>query len=167
MKRYWQYLRYVLRHKWHVLWACRKLGIFWQGVIHDLSKFRLDEFIPYAKHFYNPDGSCKDVRGKTGYYKPTDTGDPAFDFAWFLHQKRNKHHWQYWIVPEDGGGVKVFPMPQRYLLEVLADWQGAGLAQGRPDTLAWYRKNKDKMQLSPETRKRIEALLGYEERQGE
>lgn len=73
MKRHLKYLSYVLRHKWFVFLAACKLGIPWLGIIHDLSKFRLSEWLPYARHFHNPDGSHKEVRGKTGYYKPTDT----------------------------------------------------------------------------------------------
>jgi hypothetical protein len=36
---------------------------------------------------------------------------------------------------------------------------GAGLAQGKPDTGAWYAKNKGKMILAPETRAWIEQRL--------
>jgi hypothetical protein len=161
MKRYWQYLKYVLWHKWCVFLACIKLGIPWLGLIHDLSKFRPDEFVPYARHFYNPDGSKREKqRDKTGYYKPTDTGDAAFDFAWLLHQKRNRHHWQFWTLPEDEGGLKILPIPGHYLREMLADWKGAGRAQGKPDTAAWYKANGKKLQLHPNSRAWIEKELG-------
>ncbi len=126
-------------------------------MVHDLSKFLPDEFVSYAKHFYGP--QAKQWRDSTGYYKPTDTGDAAFDFAWLLHQKRNRHHWQWWILPEDEGGIKVLEMPAKYCLEMLADWTGAGLAQGKPDTKSWYLKNRVKMTLGKETRKWIESAL--------
>ena len=131
-----------------------KLGIPWLGFIHDWSKFLPSEFIPYANHDFDK------ARDETGYYKPTDTGDKAFDFAWLLHQKRNKHHWQWWTLPEDGGGLKVLEMPLRYRKEMLCDWRGAGRAYGTPDTKRWWEKNKDKMQLHPNTRKWIEKNLG-------
>ena len=51
---YWKYLKAVLKHKWFVFIECRKLGIPWLGVIHDLSKFLPSEFIPYARYFYGP-----------------------------------------------------------------------------------------------------------------
>ena len=158
MTAYLKYLSYVLRHKWFVFIACCRMGIPWQGIIHDISKFLPGEFIPYARFFYSNPFNPK--RNKTGYCKLTDTGDKAFDFAWLLHQKRNKHHWQWWVLPEDSGGVKVFPMPLKYRKEMLADWIGAGKAQGKPDTKAWYEANNDKMQLHPETRKWIETMLG-------
>lgn len=156
-KAYLVYLKYVIRHKWFVFLESRNLGITWLGIIHDWSKFLPSEFLPYARHFHGP--NAKQWRDKTGYYKPTDTGDPAFDFAWFLHQKRNKHHWQYWCLPEDERGLKRLLMPDKYRREMLADWRGAGRAQGTPDVLAWYKKNGDKLQLHPETRKRIEEYL--------
>lgn len=42
---------------------------------------------------------------------------------------------------------------------MLADWKGAGKAQGTPNTKAWYQKNKNKMQLAPKTRELIEKAL--------
>lgn len=154
---YAKYLWYVLRHKWFVLLEACKMGIPWLGIIHDLSKFRPDEFIPYARHFYGKD--AKQWRDETGYYKPTDTGDFEFDYAWFLHQKRNKHHWQYWSQTIEYGEIEVYDIPEDYLKEMLADWRGAGRAQGKPDTAAWYQKNKDKMILEPGTRLWIERNL--------
>lgn len=153
MSPYLRYLWYVIRHKWYVLKACWGAGLLWQGIIHDISKLRPSEFMPYAQHFYGP--NAQERRDATGYYKPTDTGDAAFDFAWLLHQKRNRHHWQWWILPEDEGGMKVLPMPTRYWVEMVCDWQGAGLAQGKPDIRAWWEANNHKMQLHPETRRQL------------
>jgi hypothetical protein len=130
------------------------------GIIHDLSKFTPGEWFPYVHYFHNPAGTPKQRRDETGYYKPTDTGDEAFDFAWLLHQKRNKHHWQWWVLPEDEGGLKVLFMPYKYQREMLADWRGAGQAQGTPDTRAWYLKNKDKMRLHPATIYWLERQFG-------
>jgi hypothetical protein len=167
--KYLKYLWYVVRHKWCVFLACLNYcdqgnGMVWLGIIHDWSKFRPSEFFPYAEHFY---GAGKDIsagRDETGYYKPTDTGYPAFDFAWLLHQKRNKHHWQWWILPEDEGGVKLIPIQPKYRLEMLCDWLGASAAQGHGGDIAsvraWYDKNGHKMQLYPYTREWVEKALG-------
>ncbi len=51
------------------------------------------------------------------------------------------------------------PMPDVYRREMLADWRGAGMALGFPDTLGWYTKNRDNLKLHPETRAWIEAQL--------
>ena len=76
---YFKYLSYVLRHRWFVFIECCKLGIPWRGLVHDLSKFIPSEFIPYARYFYGREDTIR--RDKTGYYKPTDTGDKAFDLS--------------------------------------------------------------------------------------
>jgi len=153
-----EYASYVMRHKWYVFVECWRLGIVWRGVTHDLSKLRPDEWVPYATFFHGPRAIQR--RDASGYYKPTDTGDGAFDFAWLLHQKRNRHHWQWWVIPEDGGGEKMLPMPADDRLEMLADWRGAGRAQGTPDTRSWYMVNRDKMRLHPDTRSWLEREIG-------
>jgi hypothetical protein len=158
MNIHFQYGRYVLRHKWFVFRECCKAGIVWRGITHDLSKLRPDEWFPYARYFY---GSNQPRRDSTGYYKPTDTGDIIFDHAWLLHQKRNDHHWQWWILPEGDGGIKVLPMSETARSEMLCDWRGASRAQGYGDnTVMWYIKNCGHMQLHPETRGWIEGKLG-------
>lgn len=165
IRRHLAYGRYLARHKWFVTIECFRRRLFWRGIVHDLSKARPSEWIPYARYFYAPDGTPAQRRDSTGYYKPTDTGDDAFDFAWLLHQKRNRHHWQWWVLPTDSEGVKILPMREPYVTEMFCDWIGAGIAQGHGrDVTAWYAKNASKMQLHPETRKRVEDLLEEEYR---
>jgi hypothetical protein len=53
-------------------------------------------------------------------------------------------------------------IPSRYQREMLADWIGAGRAQGTTDNLGWYLAHRDKMLLHPNTRAWIERMLGYE-----
>jgi len=159
---YWKYFKYVIRHKWFVMLECFKVGLYWRGIVHDISKLLPSEFIPYANHFYGEGGEkgIKKGRNKSGYYKPYNTGNDSFDFAWLLHQKRNRHHWQYWILPKDDGGTVIFDMPKKYLREMLCDWHGAGRAiNGKNDTVRFYLKNKANIQLSVWSRNWIEAEL--------
>ena len=126
-----------------------------------MSKFLPSEFAPYANFFFNK------LKQEEGYYKPTETGDTDFDFAWFLHQKRNSHHWQWWIVPEKDGTLKVLEMSHNAVREMICDWVGAGKAQGfhspknnrYHETRVWYINNKSKMNLHPKTIKLIEKIL--------
>ena len=156
----WRYGWYVFKHKWFVFWECLRVGRPVAGLMHDLSKLRPSEWLPYAAYFY-PGGVSRNVRNKSGYYKPTDTGDEAFDFAWLLHQKRNRHHWQWWVLPEDDGGMKILKMSHAAMVEMVCDWRGAGNAQGYGrDPLKWYKTNKDKMLLHEQTRQWIEAEIG-------
>ena len=169
MKKYLQYLNYVLRHKWYVMLACFDEDLYWQGLIHDNSKFLPNEFIPYARFFY---GVKKNPRDKTGYYKPFDTGNMPFEVAWASHIHRNKHHWQWWVRCNDDGGIAVLPMPNKYAREMICDWVGAGKTQGffpkgedkYSETRQWYQKNKHKMQLNKETRKLVTITLASEEK---
>jgi len=198
MRRHWNYLKYVLRHKWFVFREGCKLGVPLLILIcHDWDKFLPDEWFPYARTFYAPNGEKR-------YAESIE-----FAQAWAKHQQRNKHHWQWWLMvmmPDhncavpiqkyypcvvwDRGQAQAFvksekvsgtytelhdippyhtlhpdPMPDVYRREMLADWRGAGLALGFPDTAAWYAKNRDKMILHDETRAWIEAQLSIDNRQ--
>ena len=148
--RHLNYLKYVLRHKWFVLLASIRIGApLWGAIIHDLSKFRPSEWIPYARCFYAPDGSKQ--------YKE----DLTFAVAWNDHQKRNKHHYQYWVILWDRGEYETLDMPRKYILEMVADWMGAGRAiTGRWEVKEWYEKNKGNIKLSPSTRKTVDILIG-------
>ena len=167
MKKYFKYLWYVLKHKWYVGIECSKRNLIWRGLVHDNSKLLPSEFIPYANYFYGRNSDIKKGRDKTGYYKPTDTGDKAFDFAWLLHQKRNKHHWQWWVLPEDEGGVKILEIQEPFLTEMICDWIGAGKAQGHfspknnplKETRNWWKANNHKMQLHSKTREILNNIL--------
>ena len=158
MIKYFRYLNYVLRHKWFVFLECCKLGIPWRGIIHDWSKFRPSEFIPYARYFYGDYPNYKELNWHTGLFK--EDINRRFDKAWLYHIHRNKHHWQYWLLQEDDGLLKNIPIPIKYLKEMLADWHGAGIAiTGEKKTNDWYLKNKDRINLNQINRKWIEKGL--------
>lgn len=150
MKDHINYAKYVLRHKWFVFRARRLTGAsLWRVLVHDLSKLLPSEWTPYVRTFYEPDGSRR--------YEET----PAFDEAWKHHQNRNKHHWQYWVLTRDEGGAKTLEMPEQYVREMVADWVGAGAAQGKFGTFGWYNVNRGKMMLHPRTRKAVENLMAW------
>jgi len=144
----WKYLKNLLRHKWFVFQAACELGIPWLGLVHDLSKFRPSEFIAYAAFFCGAAQADPDI-----LY--------ASRVAWNHHQKRNKHHWQYWMLTNDTEEPQtmLLPMPEKYCLEMLADWIGAGRAYGNPDTLHWYKGHRDKIKVHIDTREWIESKL--------
>lgn len=181
MGRHWQYLKYVLRHKWFVFWAAVGLRVpLWIAITHDWDKFLPDEWFPYARCFYAPDGS-KQYR---------ESGD--FTLAWMKHQHRNKHHWQYWlnagttplsrtnVLVWDRGTASIIidgvaydwqgeisvreEMSDVYRREMLADWIGAGQAMGKPFVWEWYSDNREAMILHPDTRRWIEAELARMEK---
>ena len=156
MKAHWLYLQYVIRHKWYVWQECRKYGLIWRGIKHDWQKFLPCEWFPYVEYFYGP--KHPDV-GAEGYNHQLHQDDTAFNYAWNHHQKSCSHHWQYYLLNYGDGRTMVLKMPQNDMKEMVADWRGAGLAQGYPNTWERYAKNKDKMQLHPDTRAWIEKEL--------
>ena len=148
-----KYLSYVVRHRWFVFVECVKLGVVWRGLVHDLSKFLPDEWFPYASYFYDP--------APDGGHRPRQK--EAFDLAWLKHQHRNPHHWQYWRLREDDGGTKLIPMPPKYVKEMLADWRGAGKAQGFDSVGPWYAKNQHRIELHEESRDLLHSLMEPDE----
>lgn len=149
MKRNWSYFKYVMRHKWFVLVASWRIGAsLWRAIVHDLSKFYPSEWKPYAFTFYDDDGNSR--------YDETED----FNQAWNHHQKRNKHHWQYWLLKMDRGEILPLPMPRKYILEMAADWMGAGRAiTGEWEAREWYSNNKDKIQLASATGNQVRSIL--------
>lgn len=149
MRAHLAYLQYVLRHKWFVFLACWDLHVpLWRALVHDWTKFLPSEWGAYVHTFYAPDGSFR-------YEESLD-----FARAWNLHQKRNKHHWQAWLLTWDRGETVPLEMPLTYVREMLADWIGAGRAiTGKNETPAWYQKNRANIQLHPQTRQLVEFLL--------
>lgn len=103
--KHFRYLSYVVRHKWFVFVAGLKLRVpLWQLIIHDHSKFRPDEWFPYAQYFYGKRGP---KRGTV--YTPWDMTydghyedeEDRFNVAWLKHIHRSPHHWQHWLLRND------------------------------------------------------------------
>jgi len=143
-----KYASYVARHKWFVFRAGLKTKApLWRLVIHDWSKLSPAEWRPYVRSFYGSEGRTPEVRA-------------AFDGAWLHHQHRNPHHWQHWLLREDDGPTKALTMPESLAREMVADWMGAGRAiTGKWEVASWYRDNRDKIILAPETRELVEQLI--------
>jgi hypothetical protein len=169
-----RFLHATIVHKYHVYCAGRKLGIGrWQLLIHDLSKFRPSEFVPYGKFFYSAPGADWLKAAPDAQYKSWML------HGWLRHIQRNPHHWQYWclingasVVATRGTTVDVnpidaLPMPRKYVREMLADWMGAGRAyQGEyPKSIAewkWWQENKHQIILHDSSRLHlIDAIVDW------
>lgn len=175
MNKYFRYLKYIIRHKWFVFWSIADLPdwliwgkeypwiffkIIWLLVIHDLSKFLPSEFFSYADFFYGKNSPVQ--KGKEIERVLDIILQNRFDAAWLKHIHRNPHHWQYWVLREDQGNIKIVPMPRQYLVEMLCDWQGASRAiRGKnANAREWYRSQWNKMQLHAETREIVDKYMG-------
>ena len=146
-----RYLVYILRHKWHVFRAGQQLGVpRWRLIMHDWTKFTPAEWGPYVRRFY----------GGRGSQWEKDADPQEFHMAWRHHWTRNPHHWEYWLPEPACDTAKTIPMPETYTREMVADWIGAGRAQGKPDVATWYAANAAKMVLHADTRALAERLIG-------
>jgi hypothetical protein len=162
---HFKYLWYLLRHKWYVFVAGLHTDVpIWRLFIHDWSKFLPSEWIPYVQYFYqNHDGEFGDAQCRFGCAELAPYGffaEDRFNVAWNLHQKRQPHHWQFWVLLQDCGESLPLPIPDHFIREMVADWAGAGRAiTGKWEVCSWYAKHKNEMRLRTEVRDRIEELL--------
>ena len=161
--KYFKYLKYVLRHKYFVMVECFKVGLYWRGIMHDISKFYPSEFIPYARYFYGEYQTSEEIFNNLpdgGFPLSKEVVKRQFDFAWLKHQKRNPHHWQWWLLQNDTDGFVALDMSDVYIKEMICDWIGAGKAiTGKREYKEWYEKNKDKMIFSAGTKAKVEFFV--------
>lgn len=102
----------ITEHKLLVMKNCFRVGLFKQGLLHDLSKYSPAEFLTGVRYFQgtrSPNAAERDEKG--------------YSTAWLHHKGRNKHHFEYWIdytLDRDEllGGMK---MPVRYVVEMFID----------------------------------------------
>ena len=104
----------ILIHKWLVFKFMARLGLPWQGIKHDLSKFSKTEFIESIKFFQGNRSPIDAAKEKQGY-----------SLAWLHHKGRNPHHYEYWIDYIDKGGVSQI-IPYKYAAEMVCDYIAAG-----------------------------------------
>ena len=86
--------------------------------------------------------------------------DRDFGWPWFLHMKRNAHHWQYWVYADDNGEIYPLEIPEPYLTELVVDWCASGIVRfGTPGLEKYYSANKNKMHFHPTTKAWLEVSL--------
>ena len=66
---FWAHLRTINRHRALVRKYCFRLGLYWQGLTHDLSKYAPVEFFAGVKYFQG-DHSPNDAQGIVGVEMP-------------------------------------------------------------------------------------------------
>lgn len=151
--KYIKYLNYLIQHRWYVMLECFGYGLYWRGIVHDLSKFYPDEFFPFVKYYFGGNEKQKDR-----YKNIIDFNDNQYNIASLKHEHRNKHHWQYWVRVSTSAGRKPLKMPEKYVIELYCDWYWASKLQGN-DLKEWYEKNKNNIEFHPETREVLEGFI--------
>lgn len=145
----------VRRHRKLVRQYCFRLGLYWQGLTHDLSKYSPVEFFAGVRYFQGDRSPNDAQRRKDGY-----------SAAWLHHKGRNKHHFEYWTdYGLDGQGIQGVEMPPKYVAEMFCDrvaasrvYRGEQYADGDP--YAFFLRGKEKrLLMHPATSDLIEFLL--------
>ena len=107
-----QHLQTINHHKYLVMKECFEVGLYKQGLLHDMSKYSPTEFLVGCKYYQGNRSPNNAEREATGYSR-----------AWLHHKGRNKHHYEYWIdySVTPGEGMVGLKMPLRYVVEMFMD----------------------------------------------
>lgn len=159
-----KHFKTITKHRHEVIKNCKKAGIFFQGLKHDLSKYSPTEFLQGAK-YYQGDRSPNDKeRELFGYSK-----------AWVHHMGRNRHHYEYWrdYSPYDKI-MRPIEMPYNYIVEMFCDRVAASkIYQGKNYTdkspLVYFKSGDVRREgfIHPKTSEKIEFLLTMLAEKGE
>lgn len=149
------HLKTINHHKRLVLQYCFRLGLYWQGLTHDLSKYSPVEFLVGAKYFQGNQSPNNMERKAKGYSS-----------AWLHHKGRNKHHLEYWIDYSLGesSGMTGMEMPVKYVAEMFCDRIAASRTYRKEnykdsDPYDYYMRSKDHYIVHSKTRALLEKML--------
>ena len=159
----WQHFHTITEHKIMVARHCFKVGMYWQGLTHDLSKYSPSEFWQGCKYYQ-------------GYRSPNNAEreDKGYSAAWLHHKGRNRHHFEYWIdfSMDKSKGLVGNKMPVNYVAEMMMDriaassvYKGKDYTNSSP--MEYYNREKDFIVIHPETRALLVHLLTVLSEQGE
>jgi hypothetical protein len=129
-----KHLKIINNHKKFVRKACFKMGLFWQGIMHDMSKYSLTELL-ICKYYSGNRSPHQNAREALGYSP-----------SWIHHYHTNKHHFQYWWDESEDGEIIPMKMPYKYVIESFCDMLGASKAYNpknwEPGMLLTYWQDK-------------------------
>lgn len=162
LKNIFLHLHTINHHRYLVMKMCFKCGMYYQGLVHDLSKYSPSEFIPsviYFQGYRSPISQEKEIKG--------------YSNCWLHHKGRNKHHWEYWIDRETGKeNLIILEMPFRYMLESCIDRISASKTYMKEkyndsEPYEFFVHSKEYHTMNEETAKQIAFLLSYLKENGE
>lgn len=151
----WKHFHTITKHRSLVRKHCFRLGLYRQGLTHDLSKYSPEEFwtgVRYYQGTRSPNAAEREIEG--------------FSRAWLHHKGRNKHHYEYWIDVSNNKeeGLVGNKMPIRYVAEMICDriaacevYRGSRYTSAAP--LEYYELTKKYITIHPETRALLEKVL--------
>lgn len=146
-----------------VMKGCFSVGLYWQGLLHDLSKYMPSEFLVGARYYQGTQSPNNAERMEKGYSS-----------AWLHHKGRNKHHYEYWMDYSARLGVGIIPakMPLRYVVEMFIDRMAASKNYNKGNytddmPLKYYQSGNPGKYIHDDTRKLLEKLLKMLAQKGE
>lgn len=157
MGKAWSHFKTITHHKILVAKGCFRIGLYRQGILHDLSKYSPTEFRVGAEYYQGTRSPNNAEREEIGY-----------STAWMHHKGRNKHHYEYWQDYSDEPGKKGWmvpvPMPDRYLAEMIMDriaaskvYKGKNYTDAAP--LEYYLQGTRHDLIYPKTAGELERFL--------
>lgn len=162
MKAY-KHFKTITTHKILVMKGCFKLGLYKQGLLHDLSKYGPVEFLVGCRYYQGNRSPNNAERENVGYSS-----------AWLHHKGRNKHHYEYWIDYGIDGEkeLKGMRMPNKYIVEMVVDRIAASKNYKKDlytDSAPWdyYAQGRGHYVIHPEVEMILEEILLMLRDQGE
>lgn len=152
-----EHFRTITKHKIIVMKECFRVGLYRQGLLHDLSKYSWTEFRVGCRYYQGTRSPNNAEREEKGYSS-----------AWLHHKGRNKHHYEYWIdySVDPSEGIVGQKMPVKYVIEMFMDriaasktYQGKNYTDQHP--LKYYEKGAARLgnMIHPETAALLRRLL--------
>ena len=169
--RIWAQFKTITRHRWAVRRLCFKVGLHWQGLTHDLSKYSPQEFLPGCRYYQGFRSPNDQERQETGSSR-----------AWMHHKGRNRHHFEYWIdyprrddptqTTDEKRRFQAVEMPLKYVAEMFCDRVAAckiyrGKDYTPADPLAYLEKGRGYVFIHPKTQELITQMLTVLRDEGE
>ena len=152
----------ITKHRFLVRGGCFRVGLYWRGLVHDLSKYSPTEFMTGAKYYQG-----------TRSPNTAEREDKGYSEAWMHHKGRNRHHYEYWTdLSLETKQYESLPMPRKYLVEMVMDRRAACITyQGKAYTdesaLIYFRKSMERHRMHPQTQKELDYLLEMLAQKGE
>ena len=150
----WQHFKTITKHRFLVMCGCFRVGLIWQGLTHELSKYSPTEFWVGARYYQGTRSPNTAEREAKGYSE-----------AWMHHKGRNKHHYEYWTdMSKQTRNYESVEMPRKYLVEMVMDRRAAcmtyqGKAYTNGSALKYFMGSRERELMHPNTRMQLEYIL--------
>ena len=150
----WQHLKTITKHKALVMDGCFRVGLIWQGITHDLSKYSPTEFMIGARYYQG-----------TRSPNAAEREDKGYSEAWMHHKGRNRHHYEYWTdMNRETRKYESVVMPRKYLVEMVMDRRAAcKVYQGKnyrdDSALIYFDRSREKDLMHPQTNRQLRHIL--------